>query len=282
MTIRRMASGFERLGPHDGPTREHQNRPQTSRRVALWLISCGMFGLWICARGSSGWAAEPRPAGEFPAESLKVNGTERKFRLVVPKSVDRSRPAPVVIAFHGIGIDSKDLMPIYSRLNETAAKHQFLLVYPGAEDRVWGIAPEKVRDDLAFVDAILAEISDRYRVDARRIFAVGMSNGGYFAHIVGRERSKVIAAVASHSGALGLETLAGIHSERKFPVLIIHGENDRIFPIEIARENRDKYQRGGYPVTLVEAPDTGHLWAHSIDVNEKIWKFFVDHPLPPR
>jgi len=42
------------------------------------------------------------------------------------------------------------------------------------------------------------------------------------AHFVGKERSKVVAAVACHSGALGLQTLLGIGAERKFPVMIIH------------------------------------------------------------
>ena len=58
----------------------------------------------------------------------------------------------------------------------------------------------------------------------------GMSNGGYFAHLVGKERSKTISAVASHSGPLGLQTLAGINAERRFPVLIIHGDSDTVIP----------------------------------------------------
>jgi predicted esterase len=105
-----------------------------------------------------------------------------------------------------------------------------------------------------------------------------MSNGGYFAHLVGKERSKTVAAVASHSGPLGLQTLAGINAERKFPVLIIHGDQDRILSVDFARENRDKYRKEGHEVKYVELPGVGHVWGTKADVNETIWEFFADHP----
>src|SRR5262249_18466610 len=84
-----------------------------------------------------GGAAEPKH-GEFASETVKVNGTTREYRLVVPKDVDLTKPAPLVVAFHGMLIDSKDLMPAYTKLNETAAKHKFLIAYPNALDRAWG------------------------------------------------------------------------------------------------------------------------------------------------
>jgi poly(3-hydroxybutyrate) depolymerase len=104
-----------------------------------------------------------------------------------------------------------------------------------------------------------------------------MSNGGYFAHLVGKERSKYIAAVASHSGPLGLQTLGGIKAERKFPVMIIHGDRDKIFPIAIARENRDKYKKEGHEVAYIELSGMGHEWGTKANVNESIWQFFAKH-----
>jgi pimeloyl-ACP methyl ester carboxylesterase len=88
-----------------------------------------------------------------------------------------------------------------------------------------------------------------------------------------------VAAVASHSGPLGLQTLFGVRAERKFPVLIIHGDQDGLFPIGIARENRDKYKREGHEVKYVELKNVGHMWGVKDDINETIWKFFADHPL---
>ena len=74
----------------------------------------------------------------LPARRIRTaGGVTREYRLVVPKSIDLDKPAPLVIAFHGMLIDSKDVMPLYTKLNETAAKYQFMLVYPNAIDKSW-------------------------------------------------------------------------------------------------------------------------------------------------
>jgi polyhydroxybutyrate depolymerase len=233
--------------------------------------------LMLFLHGASLQAGAPRH-GEFGSETVKVGTLAREYRLVVPKSVDLSKPAPLVVAFHGMLIDSKDFMPKYTKLNDTAEKHQFILAYPEAIGKSWGIDPAKVTSDLAFFDALVAKLSADYRIDSDRVYVLGMSNGGYFAHLLGKERSKKVAAVASHSGPLGLQTLLGVNAARKFPVLIIHGEKDPIFPIAFARENRDKYQREGHTVKYVEVPGLSHVWATQAGINETIWEFFAEHP----
>src|SRR5262245_26754152 len=119
----------------------------------------------ICSTAA---AAEPK-AGEFAAETVKVGDVTRQYRLVVPKSVDLTAPAPLVVAFHGMLIDSKDVMPKYTKLNDTAAKHNFILAYPEAVGKSWGLAPDKVVSDLAFFDALLAKLSAEYRIDLDRV-----------------------------------------------------------------------------------------------------------------
>ena len=237
----------------------------------------------MLALALAGCAAQPevqREAGhgEFADETLRVGFTTRVYRLVVPASVDLAQPAALVVAFHGMLIDNKDVMPKYTHLNDTAQRHGFILVYPNALGGSWGITVDKVIGDVAFFDALLARLSATYRIDADRIYVLGMSNGGYFAHLVARERSTVIAAVASHSGPLGLQTLGGINAARKFPVLIVHGTADGIFPVTIARENADKYRREGHEVSTIEVPGLGHAWASDANINERIWAFFAAHP----
>lgn len=237
---------------------------------ALFLVNCAAF-VGVAAAG------EPKH-GEFGSETVKVGAVTREYRLVVPKTVDLAKPAPLVIAFHGMLIDSKDVMPKYTKLNATAEKDKFIIAYPEAIGKSWGLAPDKVQSDLAFFDAILAKLNADYRIDPERVYVLGMSNGGYFAHLVGKERSKTVAAVASHSGPLGLQTLLGVRAERKFPVLIIHGDQDRIMPVDWARENRDKYMKEGHEVKYVELPGAGHVWGTGADINATIWQFFDAHP----
>lgn len=232
--------------------------------------------LLLVAAGCTPATGRPPAAGTAAkhgtaTESLKVGTQTRDFRLVVPKVVDLTKPAPLVFAFHGIGTDSTDLMPRYTKLDELAAAKGFVLVYPAAVGRSWGIAPDKVKADLAFFDALLAHLTGRFKIDADRVYVLGMSNGGYFAHLIGAERSKVV-AVASHSGPLGLQTLGGVNAARKFPVMIVHGDQDKLLPVEWARENRDKYTREGYEVRYVEVPGLGHAWATGQGINEQLWR----------
>lgn len=255
---------------------------------ALALFTITGLGCGIQDRSTSTATTAERagPAGprhgEFSTQRIKIGGETRTYRLVVPKSVDLETSVSLVVAFHGMLIDSKDVMPKYTRLNETAEAKRFIIAYPEAVGRSWGIAPEKVNSDLAFFDALLAQVKAEYRIDPDRVFVVGMSNGGYFAHLVGKERSQTVAAVASHSGPLGLQTLLGVHADRKFPVLIIHGDQDPLFPVAFARENRDKYKREGHEVKYVELPGHGHMWATKVNINETIWEFFDKHPRKQR
>ncbi|MBC7856168.1 MAG: dienelactone hydrolase family protein [Pirellulaceae bacterium] len=217
--------------------------------------------------------------GTFINEKLTVNKQERLYRLMVPKLLDLKKPAALVVAFHGMGVDSSKVMPHYTRLDSLAAEEKFILVYPEAVGRSWGVDPKKVTADLAFFDALIADISSRYEVDANRIYVLGMSNGGYFAHLVGKERSTKVAAVCSHSGPLGLQTILGINAERKFPVMIVHGDKDFLFNVKIARDNRDKYQREKHEVQYVEVAGLNHFWAGVAKINSQIWEFFEKHPL---
>ena len=208
-------------------------------------------------------AADVKPGthGTFADEPLAVGKQKRAYRLVVPKGVDLDKPAPLVIAFHGMGIDSKDLMPKYTKLDDLAADKKFILAYPEADGRAWGLLPDKVTNDLAFFDELLKTLQAKYKIDPDRVYVLGMSNGGYFAHLVGKERSKAVAAVMSHSGPLGLQTLGGVKADRKFPVMIVHGDKDRLLSVEFARENRDKYKKEGHEVKYVEVAGLGHQWA---------------------
>ncbi len=222
--------------------------------------------------------AKPGTHGTFADEPLTVGKQKRTYRLVVPKAVDLEKPAPLVIAFHGMGIDSKDLMPKYTKLDDLAADKKFILAYPEAEGRAWGLLPDKVTNDLAFFDELLKTLQAKYKIDADRVYVLGVSNGGYFAHLVGKERSKTVAAVMSHSGPLGLQTLGGIKADRKFPVMIVHGYKDKLLWVDFARENRDKYKKEGHDVTYVEVPGLGHEWATEQKINDQIWEFFEKNP----
>ena len=82
-------------------------------------------------------------------------------------------------------------------------------------------------DDVGFVRAMLDELESKLCVDERRIFATGMSNGGFLSHRLACELSDRIAAIAPVAGVNGMAACA---PKRPMPVLHFHGTSDTLVP----------------------------------------------------
>jgi poly(3-hydroxybutyrate) depolymerase len=242
--------------------------------------------LWNCtvASAENPAAVKEKPSGgsgglsgTFANEEIEASGKKRAYRLVVPKSVDNKKAVPLVFAFHGALIDGKDLMPIYSGLNKLAETHDFILVYPESQDKLGWRLMDLVgaRQDVALFDEIYARVTQKYNVDLNRVYACGMSSGGFFSHVLATKRSDKIAAIACHSGGLP----CAIKSARKYAALIIHGETDSIVNVSMGRAAHEAYKKADYPVKYIEIPKHDHFWATFQGINSSIWDFFVAHPI---
>lgn len=238
--------------------------------------------LMIAALSSQDVAVRPSNGkggkhGTFADQKLKVDKVEREYRLFVPEKLDLAAPVTLVFAFHGLG-DNPGLMSRYSGLDDLASEKRFVLVYPVGEDKRWRLKIHD-NDDLAFFDALLEHVAGRYNIDLNRVFAAGMSNGAYFCSLLGALRSYKVAGIAMHSGGLAVFEARGISSPKKFAAIVIHGEDDRIVPVEQGRKARDQFTEEKHPVEYVEVPGLGHRWASKEKINDKIWAFFTLHPM---
>lgn len=218
--------------------------PRLGPLVILVLLLAGATGSGCSAQvtqmgpGTSGGCAA---SGVEPGEhqrSVSVGGDERRYLLYVPKGYSSDQPVPVVLNFHG-GAGHPAAQVELTGMNRTADRHGFAVVYPfgsGVLERriltfnagtCCGYARDKTVDDLAFVEALLDDLSRAVCIDRTRIYATGHSNGGMMAHRLGCQLSEEIAAVASVAGPIGL---TGCHPSRPMPVLHIHGTADRCAP----------------------------------------------------
>ena len=218
-------------------------------------------------------------AGTFENNIIAVDGEERSYRLVVSSKLNLTTPNKIIFAFHGLGIDSKDLMPVYSKLNELAESSNALIVYPSAQGESWGLNQKQIDKDVTFFELLLAKIQSKYAIDENNIHITGMSNGAYFCHIVAKNYSEKIASVTAHSGMIGLEFILGINAKRKYPVLLVHGIKDPIFSITTARNDLSKYKNEKHPAHLIEVDDLGHEWANKVNINDSIAVFINKNPL---
>jgi polyhydroxybutyrate depolymerase len=173
--------------------------------------------------------------GASISRRILVGQHERTYALYVPASLDEHAPAPLVIAFHGGGGDGHGMAEL-TGFSELADREGFLLAYPNGLKRHWSDGREFQRklpddvDDVAFVEALLADVAKFHAVDAHRIYATGMSNGGIFSHYLALKLSPRIAAIGVVAGGVAPEIAKDFKPADPVSVMIIHGRSDPIVP----------------------------------------------------
>ncbi len=180
-------------------------------------------------------------AGRRVPVHLKAAGLSRSALLYIPESAGNG-PSPLVIVLHGRfgsgGIVEREL-----GFDSLAAEYGFLVAYPNGRHRGWNDGRTDAKspriqgqdahvDDVAFLDALIARIEGQYRIDRRRIFLAGHSNGAFMANRYAAERPGTIAAVASVAGTLGLAILPSLHPSEPVSSLDVFGTLDHFIPPE--------------------------------------------------
>ncbi|MDB6071769.1 MAG: family carbohydrate esterase [Verrucomicrobiales bacterium] len=200
----------------------------------------------------------PKRPGMF-SRTITVDGMVRKYLLRIPAGMDFSKPAPLVLALHGAGMNGA-MMIGFSGLTAQADLSKIILLYPngtGLADTLltWnsgGIGPVREKpDDVLFLRTLLDEVSGILKVDQDRIFAVGLSNGGMMAYRLAAEMSDRIAAIAAVGGTLAV---ADPHPGRPVPVIHFHGTADRIVPY--AGPAKGNFLR----TSFFSVPETIRVW----------------------
>ncbi|MGB0955461.1 MAG: alpha/beta hydrolase family esterase [Panacagrimonas sp.] len=151
-------------------------------------------------------AANAATSGTFEFE-VRADALKRNYRLYVPASYERNKPAPLVIALHG-GLGTGKSMQKMSGLDREAERHGMLIAYPDGIGRGWnagsccGKPMENKVNDVDFMAKLIADVKGRYAVDGQRIFGTGFSNGAMLLHKVACERPKLFTAMAPASGGI--------------------------------------------------------------------------------
>jgi polyhydroxybutyrate depolymerase len=107
-------------------------------------------------------------------------------------------------------------------------------------------------DDVAFLTQMLDQLALKYSVDAHRIYATGLGDGGFMALRAGCSLADHVAAVVAVSAALP-KTMICLPS-RPVPALLIEGTEDPINPY-----NGGTYKPSRFPV--LSAEDSAKTWA---------------------
>ncbi len=184
------------------------------------------------------------PASAAP--TTFVVGGLRPVTVNLP--TDTSKPAPLLIMLHSASTSGAH-QERYMKLGPVAKKLGMIYIAPdgtvGADGRrVWNAAKACCQksgtpiDDIAYINSLIDEISQKVPVDQSRIYFVGHSNGAFmslaFACTTGRA-----AGVVSLAGAMDID--ASCATTKAFSLLHIHGVADKTIKIDGGILNGHQY-----------------------------------------
>ena len=166
--------------------------------------------------------------------SLTHDGIQRDYILYIPELYDGSSDVPLVLNFHGFGSNATQQM-FYGDFRDIADTEGFLLVHPEGTtvigNQFWNVGFPGISstiDDVGFTEALIDELAASYAIDLDRVYATGMSNGGFMSFLLACQLSEKIAAVASVTGAMTQDTFDNCNAQRPVPALQIHGTEDDV------------------------------------------------------
>jgi len=134
----------------------------------------------------------PTKPGQFWLTLPVGESSTAAVRLLVPEKLDAAKPVPLLIAMHGAGGSENLFFDGYGdgATVKLAREKGWLMVAPRAG---FGGAPP--------VKEIVAELSKRYPIDAKRIYVVGHSMGAAMAVSVVSADPQLYAGVAALGGS---------------------------------------------------------------------------------
>lgn len=168
---------------------------------------------------------------------LRHDGRERTAIVHVPGAWRAGQPLPLVLALHGGGggalYQADDANYGLITKSEQAG---FVAVFPNGISparsgmlATWnagaccGRARDEGIDDVGFLRAVLADVKRRTRVDATRVYAIGMSNGAMMAYRLACEAAGDIRGIMAVAGT---DNTTSCRPTRPVPVLHVHARND--------------------------------------------------------
>ena len=199
-------------------------------------------------------------------EKLKVGGTEREYKIYVPKNLGVKRP--LMISCHGMNQDAAYQMGMLD-IQSVADTAKFVTVFPEGIGKSWDLSGNR---DINFMLAIIDEMVEKYDIDRGRVYLSGFSMGGMFTYHAMNKIADRIAAFAPISGyPMGGATASP--NVRPIPIIHTHGTSDDVVTFSNVKKNLNVWiKHNGCPETAEvtkkyrnAAHITRHVWGPGND-----------------
>ena len=253
---------LDRLGGGHGPdTASDIADPESSNAAGADVIDGSYRVLSNDSLGVAPSFADPAKAvrnvrddGVFHEHRFACQAGEIRYKLFIPAGLRNAAP-PLVVMLHGC-TQSPDDFARGTRMNALAQEHGYVIAYPAQSQRRnatrcwnWFRTADQQRDgqgEAALIAALTAHLVKTHGLDARRVYAAGLSAGGAMAAVLAAAYPDVFAAIGVHSGlpvgaARDLPSAfaamakgaapsisRGPHSDvHRVPAIVFHGDRDQ-------------------------------------------------------
>ncbi|MCP4601850.1 MAG: prolyl oligopeptidase family serine peptidase [Proteobacteria bacterium] len=167
-------------------------------------------------------------------------------------------------------------------------------------------------DDVGLIRAIRHQIAGELCIDLKRVYADGMSNGGYLAHRIAGEDTDLFAAIGPVVSSIGYNSVDECQPSRPIPIAMISGATDDLASrnetfakwVELNGCNDSIVQKqydvftcttyneceDGVETTHCVGEGVDHCWpgtpfqiypcSQDLDATSYLWKFFARWEIP--
>lgn len=200
--------------------------------IRLWVLLASLLAGPVAVMAQD---AAPSPAG---LSTIPFQGVERAYLLHNPPA--QKGAVPLVIALHGLNQAVEGVRRSLA-MEPLADRENFAVLYPMALKGHWSFdeslpvrLPEKDEriDDVGFINAIVDKLLAEGSVDASRIYATGLSNGGLMAWTLACHMSERLAGVAPLISGMVDHQVEHCSPTRLVPLVVIAGTEDWMQPYD--------------------------------------------------
>jgi polyhydroxybutyrate depolymerase len=224
-------------------------RRYLTTRSLLALAGLALVTL-ACSRGG---VSTPPIVHDYTA-TLRFAGLTRTYLVHLPHTYDGTHMLPLVLAFHGSGGTGPGMAAL-TNLNNAAEDNGFMAVYPDAINHEWSFGKLPALggiDDVGFISALLDTLGTSLKLDPKRVYATGLSDGGFFAALLACQRADRIAALAEVGATMSTLQAEVCAPSHPMPALLIHGTADPVVAFSGGSKSG---------ISLLSAPANAARWA---------------------
>ena len=247
---------------------------------SLVVLCCAMTFAQSAEQSPTIAGADAFAAREFAA----ADGGVLRYRLLEPLDVDASPSYPLVLVLHGAGERGDDNVRQLIHGGRNFADEQFRRRHPAyvvapqcpAEqkwvevpwDRRQHAMPAEPSAPLARTLELLEALQREYAIDPARIYAVGLSMGGYGTWDLLQRRPELLAAAIPICGGGDPAHVAPFAAT---PVWAFHGAEDAVVTVDRSRDMIAALRAaGGRPVYTEYEGVEHNSWTPTFD-NRLVW-----------